>query len=253
MERCSQFRTSRDEDMSFLDGFLGSNIFWIFVYMFIAWYILKIVAVEILGQPIGMFLMANRRVDFDDIDATAHLRLFREQTRAAKFSKGSGPRNLFIKSVNPNYYSTDYGGMHRIGKIKGMATYPSAHVITFRKAWGFRKFIFVAPPDMCISGTGSRNVIYEGSSVEVLNQDWVFPVPTAATKYTEQWMREWAISQYKIRMKQMSDANLVDFGEYLLMKAGSDTVEARMAQQQIADFMSRTESGEAEPDTGAID
>ena len=88
--------------------------------------------------------------------------------------------------------------------------------------------------------------------MEVLNQDWVFPVPSQSSAYTEQWIREWAIEQYKIRMKQMSDANLVDFGEYLLMKAGSDTVEARMAQQQVADFMSKTESGEAESDDGSV-
>lgn len=238
--------------MGLVDGFIGSPIFWIFVYMIIIWYVLKIVSVEILGQPIGTFIMANRRVDFEDIDATAHLRLFREMARAARFSRGQGPRMLYIKSMDPNFYSTDWAGMHRVGRIKGMSTYPAAHIVLFRKPWGIRKFIFVAPPSMCISGTGSRNVIYEGSSVEVLNQDWVFPVPSQASNITEQNMREWAIEQYKIRMKQMSDANLVDFGEYLLMKAGSDTVEARMAQQQIADFMSKTESGEAETDTGTV-
>ena len=238
--------------MGFLDGFIGSPIFWIFVYMVITWYILKIVSVEILGQPIGAFLIANRRVDFDDIDATAHLRLFREQARASRFSLGTGPRVLYIKSIDPNFYSTDWAGMHRLGKVKGVATYPSCHVVTFRKFWGFRKFIFIAPPDMCLSGTGSKNLIYEGSSVEVLNQDWVFPIPTIHSEHKEQWMREWALEQYKTRMKQMSDANLVDFGEYLLLKAGSDTVEARMAQQQIADFMRRTESGEAETDGGTV-
>ena len=239
--------------MGLIDGFIGSPIFWLFVYMVIAWYILKIVSVEILGQPIGQFLIQNRRVSFEDIDATAHLRLFREMSRASKFSRGTGPRWLYLKSLDENFYSTDWAGMHRLGRIKGIATYPAAHVVTFRKPWGFRKFIFIAPPAMCLSGTGSINVIYEGSSVDVLNQDWVFPIPSQASQYTEQWMREWAIEQYKIRMKQMSDANLVDFGEYLLLKAGSDTIEARLAQQQIADFMSKTESGEAETDTGVMD
>lgn len=238
--------------MGLVDGFIGSPIFWMFVYMAITWYILKIVSVEILGQPIGQFLIQNRRVNFEDIDATAHLRLFREMSRASKFSKGNGPKKLFIRSYDSNFYSTDWAGEHLVGRIKGMATYPAAHVITFRRAWGFRKFIFIAPPDTCLSGTGSRNIIYEGSSLEVLNQDWVYPVPSQGSKHDEQWMREWAIRQYKIRMKQMSDANLVDFGEYLLMKAGSDTIEARMAQQQIAEFMSKTESGEAETDDGTV-
>lgn len=232
-----------------LSDFIGSPLFWVIVYVIVTWYILKIVSQELLGQPIGMFIMNNRRINFDDIDSTAHLRMWREQARAARFSKGTGPRWLFIQSTDSNYYSTDWAGQHYIGRIKGVATYPSAHLILFRKPWGIRKWLFIAKPEMCVSGTGSKNLIYEGQSVEVLNQDWVFPIPTVSDgdpEDAEEKMRLWALDQYKIRMKQMSDGYLTDYGEYLLIKSASDSVEARMAQQQLTDWMSRAESAEVE-------
>lgn len=232
--------------MSFLDGFIGSPIFWFFVYIVVIYYILRIISEQVFGMPIGAVILQNRTVDFDDIDASDHLRLFKEQGRAAKFSRGSRPKNLYIKSLDTKFYAGEWGGMKFVGKIKGLATYESHHVIMFRKPFGFRKFIMLAPPYFCISGTDVRNVIYEGTSLEILNTDWVYPVPSKYNPMPEQEMRGWAQEQYRIRMKQMSMASLIDMGEYLLRKSAADTTEARMEQQHISEMMAKTESGEGE-------
>jgi hypothetical protein len=232
--------------MGLVSGFIGSPIFWLIVYMFIIYYVLKIISEEVFGQPIGAVILNNRRVDFEDIDATDHMRLFKEQARAARFSKGTRPRYLYIKSMDPKFYSGEWAGMRKLGKIKGIATYESHHVVLFRKSWSYRKFLLLAPPPFCLSGTDVRNVIYEGTSIDILNTDWCYPVPSAINPWKEQDMRAWAHEQYRIRMKQMSMASLIDMGEYLLRKSAADTVEARMEQQQIADMMTKTESGEGE-------
>jgi len=232
--------------MSLVSGFIGSPIFWLIVYMFITYYLLKIVSEEVFGQPIGAVILNNRRVDFEDIDASDHLRLFKEQARAARFSKGRRPKSLYLKSLDPKFYSGEWAGLKYIGKIKGMATYESHHVVLFRKPFGIRKFLMLAPPPFCLSGTDVKNVIYEGTSLEILNTDWCYPVPSNLNPWTEQKARQWAQEQYRIRMKQMSMATLVDLAEYLLRKSASDTVEARMEQQQIAEMMTKTESGEGD-------
>lgn len=230
-----------------LSNFIGSPLFWVIVYAVIVYYVLKIVSDQVFGMPIGAVILQNRRVNFEDIDSNAHMRRVWEESRGAVLSKNTRSRRLYIQPMNPNLYTTEWAGMKRLGRIKGTATYPSYHAVWFRKGWGIRKWLFIAPPDMLMSGANSQNVVYEGTSVRVLNQDIVYPVPSIQNdRWNEQAVREWALLWYKTGMKEMSDATLVDFAEYLLMKAGSDPVEARMAQQQIYDAMERMESGMGE-------
>ena len=234
-----------------LSSFIGSPLFWVIVYIIITWYVLKIVSVEILGAPIGEFIMANRRPEFHDIDATARLRKYREQIKAAALSKPRRLKYLYIRSMDAHHYSSEWAGMKYLGKVKGAAFYKSAHIIVFRRPWRIHKEVMVAPPVTCLSGTAGRNIAYEGTSVEVVNYDWCFPVPSEKSPITEETMRKWANLTYKIDMKQRSDISLVDFGETLLIKAGSDDAETRMRQQGIVDAMYRTETGDFES-TGEV-
>ena len=234
-----------------IDSFIGSTLFWVIVYVVICWYVLKIVSEELLGQPIGEFIMSNRIRSFEDIDALDHLHLFKDLARSARFSRPARAQWLYIKPLDPHYYTTEWAGMLRVGKIKGLKTTNYGHEVLWRKPWRIRKFIFIAPPETCLSGTASRNVVYEGQSLEVLNTDYIFAVPSPGYPETEQMRREWALDWYRVVMKQHSYSILVDQGEFLLKKSAADTVEARMAQQQIADMMGRTESGEGEYTQGA--
>jgi len=230
-----------------LSEFIGSPLFWLIVYMVIIYYVLRIVSDQVFGKPIGAVLIDNRRVNFEDIDSNAHMRRVWEESRGAMLSKNTRSRKLYIRPLDDLHYTTEWAGMKRLGKIKGMATYPSYHVVWFRRGWGIRRWLFVAPPDMLLSGANSQQVVYEGTSVRILNQDIVYPVPSLVNeRWNEQRVREWALLWYKTGMKEMSDATLTDFAEYLLIKSGSDTVEARMAQQQIFEAMERMEGGAGE-------
>jgi hypothetical protein len=227
-----------------LSNFIGSPLFWLIVYCVVIYYVLKIVSDQVFGQPIGAVLLNNRRVNFEDIDANAHMRRVWEESRGAMLSKNLRSRRLYIRPLNDAFYTTEWAGMKKLGRVKGVATYPSYHAVWFRRGWGIRKWLFIAPPDMLLSGANSQNLVYEGTSVRVLNQDIVYPVPSIENeRWNEQAVREWALLWYKTGMKEMSDATLVDFAEYLLIKSGSDPTEARMAQQQIYDAMDRMEGG----------
>jgi len=235
--------------MTFVDEMLQSPIFWFVVGLVVFWVVLRMVSRDVFGKPIGQVFLERSRPNFKDIDANAHIRLYRDVARASKLSKPRLVRALYIQPTDRRLYATEFAGMKYVGVVSGFATYPTAHVVLFRRPWRLRKFVFFAPPGACVSGVAQRNVVYEGGALRVINQDFVYPAPSVPGG--ENARRLWALDWYKAAMKEMSDATLVDFAEYLLIKSGSDTIEARMAQQQIATRMERAEAGEGEyPQTG---
>lgn len=230
-----------------LTEFFNSPWFYVIVVFVVAYVLLHIISKEVFGKPIGAVILANRRINFKDIEANFHLQLYRQTIRAAKLSRNSYSRNLYIKPLDYVHYTTERAGMKRLGTIVGISTYQSAHVIVYKLAWWrVRKFIFIAPPDLLLSSSSARNLIYEGISVDLLGTDYVFPVPSSQSKYTESQIRIWAQLQYDQSMKEFEKTVLTDFAPYLLIKSGSDSVETRMQMQGVATVTQRTEMGESD-------
>jgi len=231
--------------MADISSFLSSPFVIFIIVLIVFWVVLRMISKEVFGRPIGEVILSRRKVHFRDLDVDPHLILYRQLIRAAKFSRGSFVRALYLRPLDRSFYSTETYGLKRIGYIVGMATFPSVHIIAFKRAWWrIRKFIFISPPDLLRGGTSSRNIIYEGISVNLINFDWFYPMPSPKGKYTEQWMHIWALRTYDTHIKILEKAMLSDRALYLMWKASDDPTEVRMAMQGIAGVAQATEQGE---------
>ena len=201
-----------------------------------------------------MEMLDRRQVKFKDLDQLAHLRLYKELQKSARLAKGTHVKKLYLKSLDPRIFANERGGMLYQGRIKGLTIW-QALVIIYFKYPGFisRKYIIIAPTEFLMSGEGDTNVILEGIGVRNFELDYWHPIPSKYNKWgNEHDIMIWSNETYRALMKIHSELILTDFGEYLLIKAGSDPTALRMAQQHIGSLASASETEYINPDQGRV-
>jgi len=194
--------------------------------------ILWMISRFIFGKPLGlviMELMGNRPLNLDEIDAQVHSRIFEMAKRSCKFSDDRHVRGLYIRSTDDIHY-TENGGMHYIGRVSGVAANQQSIMVMFKeRAWSFRRYIFIAPPDLLLSSISARNIVFDGMSVRNLEADFFYPIPSQSNKrWDENKMDWWAICEfYEMRRVQSSTMMFTQVGETTGLQSASGTAGER--------------------------
>jgi len=231
--------------MSFVETFINSDFFnWfvlpVIIIVVILWMFAKIVFNKPLGSVI-MDVMGNRPLKLEEIDAQAHPRLVEESKHAAILSKDRNARWLCIEAYDDIHYTTNRG-RKVIGKIVGMSTYQTRVEIVFRRPWRFKKFIFIAPPDMIRSGSSNRFIVFDGMSLKMITPDYCYPIPSYESKYDENDLDIFAMHHYDAKITLASNAALNPMGETMILKSASDTATVRMQREAIRQHIWRSET-----------
>lgn len=209
----------------------------IFVYLFVAYIIGKLIFEVIMGSKLGEIIgMARRQKPFRDVDATDHATLMRELDSSARrsipvFMRGG---RVFLEPDDTTFYVTSPGGRHNLGKLWGMVHLDFCTYIVYRPAWRMRKERLFVPPFMVKSSLGAKNVMVEGVGTKEFGLDYYHPVPSPTSEWTMEMMMDWVRRVYHVLIDHHTDFLQKDQGAYMVRKAGSDPTTFRMAQQGIS-------------------
>lgn len=231
--------------MTFVENFLGSSFFENFLLpVIIVVVILYMVSKLVFNKPLGTVVqevMGHRPLKLEEIDANAHPRLVEESKHAAKLSKDGNAKKLYLEAYDDIHYTTGRG-RKLLGKIIGMSTYQTRVEIVFRRPWRFKKFIFIAPPDMIRSASSSRHIVFDGISVKMISSDFCYPVPSYGSGYDENELDIFAMTHYDGKITLGSNVSLNPLGETMILRSASDTSTVRLQKEALRQHIWRSES-----------
>jgi len=231
--------------MSWVETFFNSNFFQYFVLPAIIIVVLLIVISKLIfNKPIGvvaMEFMGQRPRKLEEIDANAHPRLVEESKHAGKLSKDNNAHWLCLVALDDIHYSTQRG-RKVLGRIRGISTYQSRIEVVFKRPWTFKKFIFMAPPDMLLSSPSSKFVLFNGISLKMLNSDFCYPIPAQDSNYNENQLDAFAMHHYEAKIMLASNVQLNPLGETMLLRSASDTSEVRIQREALRQHIWRSDS-----------
>lgn len=239
--------------MSSVADFINSPL-GMFVIVIIAIIVLIVILGPLLfGKPIGQVIMewfGNKPLKIDEIDARAHPRMVEGSRMAAKLSKDRNAKWLCLKALDNKHYVSERG-VHTVGKIIGMSTYPSHVEVLIRQPWRWRKFIVIFPPDLLSSSTSNRNVCVDGTSLkELAEKDFFYPIPATGNVWTEDKMDEFANLIYNVKRVLASDIMVQQVGENTLLASAASRAETRMQMEAMKHHIYRMEEQPEQPQGG---
>jgi hypothetical protein len=230
--------------MGSIMDFLGSPLGHLLIIIIIIVIILIVIGPALFGRPIGaviMEAMGKRPIKLDEIDAHAHERIVDESKDATIISKDKNAQWLCIRSGDDIHYQSQRG-LKYLGKIRGQATYQSRIEVQFRRPWHFKKYLFIAPPEMLVSSPSSKQVTFEGISVKMCQNDFCYPCPSQGFKFSENDLDNFAMRTYEARNLIMSNTTLNPMGATMLLRSASDTEEVRMEMERMKHHIFRSET-----------
>jgi len=132
-----------------------------------------------------------------------------------------------------------------MGKISGMATYPSHDEIKYRRPWHLKYWHLVYQPDLLASSSSSRNIVVKGISVKVKG-DIAWPILSKGHKYSEDDMDKFAQATYDMRVTQNENMMTRNLMETSLAKAAADNANVRLQREALKHHISIEEVSDAE-------
>ena len=176
-----------DGEGSIFEGICGSVLMYIIIAAMFMFFMFKF-SKEFFGvAPFEAWTMTRKPPKWKDIEANAHPRLIDKWVREAKDSWDRRSRYLAVMSLDRAHYPTVERNSIRVGKIRGTGFFLDYHVVVFRAPWRVKKMVFLAPPDVLLSSTGNRTVVYEGTGVKASGfTDIEYPSPSKHSQYTPQ-------------------------------------------------------------------
>lgn len=181
-------------------------------------------------------LMGNRPIKFEDVDAEVHSRIVDVCSKTCKFSDDPNVKNLYIQATD-NLHFTQAGGRHYVGRVIGIYRGQTHIMVHFKeKFWSYRKYFLVAPPDLLLSSSGMRNIIFEGMGIKALDPgDFFYPTTSPGFKgWDENRLDWWAIWDfYEVRRIQVSLMMYTQMGETTGLLAASSSAQERMFKDSL--------------------
>jgi hypothetical protein len=234
--------------VEFLTSFIHSWFFMYFIVPVIVFFvILWVISTVVYNEPIGVVIgrwMGRRPLKIGEIEIDANGMALKDFRASSKISKPYLAKKLFIESTDSFHYATE-GGRHFIGKISGMATYPSHDEITVRQPWHLKKWQFVYPPDLLVSSSCSKNIIVKGISVKTKG-DMVWPILGKNQKYTEDYMDQFQQATYDMRVTQNQNMMTRNLVETSIAKAFADNAAVRYRNEALKHHIALEEVSDAD-------
>ena len=203
---------------------------------------------EFLGvAPFQAWAMTRKPPKWKDIEANAHPRLVDKWVREAKDSWDRRSRYLAVMSLDVGHYPTVERNTIRIGKVRGAGFYRDYHVIIVRTSWRFKKMVFLAPPDVLLSSSGVRTLVYEGTGVKASGfTDILYPSPSKDSNYLPQDMYDFVDRLYNIELSGVKRVLKLAMAADLEMRATQPSAVDRRAIELGRDLTERANRSDIE-------
>lgn len=228
----------------FLDSSLFQNVIFPLIVFVVIFYVLSWLMFKKAPGVVIQEFMGNRPISLEDVDAQVHARILDACDKSCRLSDDRNVRYLWIKALD-NIHYTHNSGRKFVGHVKGLARSQTFIMVKFKKrAWGFRKYYFVAPPDLLIGSSSARNIMFEGTSVRNLESavDFCYPIPSSNPKWNENRMDEFAIIDfYETRRVKASAMMYTQIGETTGLQAASSTAQERAIRDALRTHQFRQE------------
>lgn len=236
--------------MGFLSEFLDSSLFqnvifplivFMVVFYVMSWLMFK----KAPGEVIQNF-MGNRPIKFEDVDAQVHPRILDACEKECKLSDNRNIRFLWIESSDRHQYTHD-GGRKFVGYVKGFSETQSYVMVKFKKSfWSYRKFYFVSPPELLLSGTSSKNIIFEGTSIKniISAVDFCYPSPSKGYKNLDENKIDWWSYHdfYETKRIKASVMMYTQLGETTGLQSASSSAQEKMFRDSLKAHQFRQEA-----------
>lgn len=231
-----------------LSNFVNSGFFkWfvlpIIVFIIILWMISNFIYNEPIGVVIGRW-MGRKPLKSEDIEIDAQGMALKDFRESSIQSKPHLAKYLYLESTDNFHYSTE-GGRHYLGKISGMATYPSHDEVKYRRPWKLKYWHLVYKPDLLASSSCSKNIIVKGISVKVKG-DIAWPILSKGSIYTEDEMDMFAQSVYDMRVAQNENMMTRNLMETSLARAAAEKADVRQRDYAMRHHIELEEVSDAE-------
>lgn len=229
---------------------MGDTCIAIIVIIMIAWFSMRFLK-EVFGVAPGQMYLATRKPPkYKEIELMVHPRLIRQWVRMAKDSWDHKSKVVWVKSLHKSFYATSERNMIKIGKIRGYGCYEHMHLVVYRAPWRLKKMILLAPPDILLSSSGSKNLVYEGTGVIATGyNDVEFFSPSRLSKWTVDQMRTWVKEIYEDAIQDVSGILLSSINEDLKARAVSPSAIDRRRIELGRGLSERSEVGDIERPT----
>jgi hypothetical protein len=134
-----------------------------------------------------------------------------------------------------------------VGYAKGFSETQSYIMIKFKKSfWTYRKFYFVAPPELLLSNSSARNIIFEGTSIKniISAVDFCYSSPSKAYKaIDENKMDWWAYHDfYETKRVKASVMMFTQLGETTGLQSASSTAQEKLFKDALKSHQFRQEA-----------
>ena len=236
----------------FFDSGLFQNVVFPIIVLFLVFYVLSWMMFKKAPGTVIQEFIGDRPITLEDVDAQVHARILDACKKSCTLSDDPTVKYLWIKASD-NIHYTHNAGRKFVGHVKGMARSQTFIMVKFKKrAWGWRKYYFVAPPDLLIGSSSARNVVFEGTSIRNLESavDFCYPIPASNIAWDENRMDEFAIRDfYETRRVKASAMMYTQIGETTGLQAASSTAQERAIRDALRTHQFRQEVPPVDPST----
>lgn len=234
--------------MDSLATFFHSSIFtYIILPIIIVIFILYVIATLFYNEPLGVVIgrwMGRKPLKINEIEVDPNAMALKDFRSSSKMSKSRLAKYLYIESTDNFHYASE-GGKHYIGKISGMATYPSHDEVMVRPPWQLKKWHFVYQPDLLASSSCTKNIVVKGISVKTKG-DMAWPILSKGFKYTEDEMDRFQQFTYDMRVTQNQNMMTRNLVETSIAKAYAEPADVRYRNEALKQHIALEEIPDAE-------
>jgi hypothetical protein len=235
---------------NFFDSGLFQNVIFPLIVLVVVFYVLSWMMFKKAPGTVVMEFMGNRPIKIDDLDAQVHARILDACEKECKLSDNKNVRYLWLESTDRHQF-THEGGRKFVGHVKGFSETQSYVMVKFKKSfWTYRKFYFVAPPELLISNSSARNIIFEGTSIKntISAVDFCYPSPSKAFKaFNENEMDWWSYHDFYETKRQMASIMMfTQLGETTGLQSASSTAQEKLFKDALRTHQFRQEAAPVE-------
>lgn len=230
----------------FLDSSLFQNVIFPLIVFVVIFYVISWMMFKKAPGVVIQEFMGNRPIKIDDVDAQIHARILDACDKECKISDSRYVRFLWIESSARHQHTHD-GGRKFVGYVKGMSETQSYVMVKFKKSfWAFRKYYFVAPPDLLLSSSSSKNIIFEGTSIKniISAVDFCYPSPSKAFKGRDENNLDWWSHHDFYETKRLMGSIMLNtqLGETTGLQSASSTAQEKMLKDALRTHQFRQEA-----------
>lgn len=236
----------------FFDSGLFQNVIFPLIVLVLVFYVLSWMMFKKAPGTVIQEYLGDRPITLEDVDAQVHARILDACNKSCTLSDDPTVKYLWIKASD-NIHYTHNAGRKFVGHVKGLARSQTFIMVKFKKRiWGWRKYYFVAPPDLLIGSSSARNLVFEGTSIRNLESavDFCYPIPASNLVWDENRMDAFAIRDfYETRRVKASAMMYTQIGETTGLQAASSTAQERAIRDALRTHQFRQEVPPVDPST----